>query len=375
MTTARTNRRVAAVASALCLALIVTIAILSATPSRDAFGRRPSTFFTDPSGARAIYLVLQQVLPSVEQWRVPLTALAWRRPNSGRSTLIVMGAPGPLGHGEAAVLEAWLESGGQLIVATSAEWHLQRRRGAEAAKGFLAGHDIQVRKNLSGEAAIAGSLARSVGRGRIIYVPDGYAFSNDTLRTSDNAVWLAERCSEWGGPAWFDEYHQGFGEQRGLIPLVGLFATTPWGLVCLQLALAGAVYIVGCQRRFGRPLEELPVERTDPMETVQAIGGLFEASRARGLSARTIHQHLNAHLSAILGHRIDLANAQTRERLANPAGIGKADLDAYAQVVKDAVDGERASDADLLRIGREATAIARSFSHGVARSKRAAATG
>ena len=88
------------------------------------------------------------------------------------------------------------------------------------AEGFLAGHDIQVRKNLSGEAAIAGSLVKSIGHGRIIYVPDGYAFSNDTLRTSDNAVWLAERCSEWGGPALFDEYHQGFGEQRGLIPLV-----------------------------------------------------------------------------------------------------------------------------------------------------------
>src|SRR5439155_813563 len=136
MTTARTNRRVAAVASAICLALIVTIAILSATPSRDAFGRRSSTFFTDPSGARAIYLILQQVLPSVEQWRVPLTALTWRRPNAGRSTLIVMGAPGPLGHGEAAALQAWLQSGGQLIVATSAEWVLHRRRGGEARDGL-----------------------------------------------------------------------------------------------------------------------------------------------------------------------------------------------------------------------------------------------
>jgi len=375
MTTARTNRRVAAVASALCLALIVTIAILSATPSRDAFGRRPSTFFTDPSGARAIYLVLQRVLPSVEQWRRPLTALTWRPSSSGRSTLIVMGAPGPLGQSEAAALEAWIESGGQLIVATSAEWQRQRRRGAEPAQGFFAEHGIPLRKNLSGGAAIAGSLVRSVGQGRIIYVPDGYAFSNDTLRTSDNAVWLAERCSEWGGPALFDEYHQGFGEQRGLIPLIGVFAATSWGLACLQLALAAAVYIVGCQRRFGRPLEELPVERTDPMETVQAIGGLFEASQARALSARTIHQHLNASLSAILGYRIDLANAQTRERLANPAGIGKAELDAYADAVKDTVDGQRASDADLVRVGREATAIARSFSHGVARSKRAAATG
>src|SRR5437773_11087587 len=85
MTTARTNRRVAAVASAVCLALIVTIAILSATPSRDAFGRRSSTFFTDPSGARSIYLVLQQALPSVEQWRAPSLPPASRRPVFGRS--------------------------------------------------------------------------------------------------------------------------------------------------------------------------------------------------------------------------------------------------------------------------------------------------
>ena len=55
------NWRTAAAASAICLVLIVAIAILSAKPSSDAFLKRPSTFFTDPSGARAIYLVLQRV--------------------------------------------------------------------------------------------------------------------------------------------------------------------------------------------------------------------------------------------------------------------------------------------------------------------------
>src|SRR6059036_368805 len=168
MKIAWTNWRTAAVASGLCIVLIVIIAALSASPSDDTLLRRPSTFFTDQSGARAIYLVLQQVLPSAEQWRRPLTTLTWRRASSGRSTLIVMGAPGPLGESEAAALEAWIESGGQLIVATSVEWRLRRPLGAEPSKEFLARHGIQLRKNLTGGAAIAGSLVKSVGQGRII---------------------------------------------------------------------------------------------------------------------------------------------------------------------------------------------------------------
>jgi hypothetical protein len=370
------NWRTAAVASAICLVLIVAIAILSAKPSSDTFLKRPSTSFTDPSGARAIYLVLKRVLPSVEQWRFPISEL---KPPSTQSvaTLIALG-PNVFGQDEANALDAWIASGGQLILATDTDWHVQKNSADGTTKDFLARHDISVgavHDPLLKDSAFHAAVTKNAGRGRIVYVPDSYAFSNRSLRTTDSAVWLADRCTEWGGGVVFDEYHLGFGAQRGFLSLIAAFGITPWGMLCAQLALAGVVYILGCRRRFGRALEELPVERTNPIETVQAVAGLFESARARVLSARTIHQHVNAHVSSIVGYRIDLMDAQARERLAGPLRIERADLDSYAEAVKAAMSTRAMSDAELIRFGQQATAIARSFSHGSVRSKYSAAAG
>jgi hypothetical protein len=372
------NLRTAAVAAGLCLVLILTIALLSGKPSSDTLLKRPSTFFTDASGSRAVYLVLEKVLPSAGQWRLPITELKQPSPQ-GVGTLIAMG-PGMFGQGEVAALDAWVESGGQLILAADTDWLIQKNNADRTTKNFLARHGITPappprRPNSRSTGGIDAAVTRKAGRGRIIYVPNSYAFSNEALRTTDNAVWLVDRCLEWGGGAVFDEYHLGFGSQRSFSSLIASFAVTPWGLVCLQLALAGIVYLFACKRRFGRPLEELPVERTNPIETVQAVAGLFESARARALSARAIHQYLNSHVSSIMGYRIDLMAPESRDRLAGPMRIERADLDSYAQAASAAMTGRTMTDAELIRFGQQATAIARSFSHGTVRSKFSAAAG
>jgi hypothetical protein len=357
----------AGLAAALCVILIAVIAVLSANPSNDTVLRRPSTFFTDPSGARAIYLVLQRVLPSVEQWRLPATELTGPS-RRGAASFIAMG-PEPMGQAEARALDIWVSSGGQLILATGGDWPVQGS-AKDVRKTFLIAHGISP-ANRSGSAA-AMAVTKKVGMGRIIYVPDSHAFSNSNLSSTDNAVWLAERCEEWGGGVLFDEYHLGFAQQRGLVALIALFVATPWGLACAQLSLAGLVYIFGCRRRFGRPKEELPVERTNPIETVQALGGLFKTAGARALAARAMQQHLNAHVSSIVGRRIDLMDEETRNRLAGPLRIEKSDLDSYANAAR-AAAATSISDAELIQLGQKTTAIARSFSHGTDRGRRSSA--
>jgi hypothetical protein len=219
---------------------------------------------------------------------------------------------------------------------------------------------------------VESAIIKTFRKGRIVYVSDPYAFSNSSLGKTDNAVWLAERCSEWGSRVRFDEYHLGFAEQRGLISMAAMFAVTPWGLICVQLSLAGLVYLVGCRRRFGRPLDELPIERTNPIETVQALGGLLKSTRARALAARTVQQHLNAQVSAIVGHPVDLMNEGTRERLAGSLRIERDGLESYAKKAQAAGSGNP-SDAELIQFAQEATAVARSFSHGVVRGRRTGA--
>jgi hypothetical protein len=382
---ARKNFWTAIVAAGVCVILIAAITLLSIDSSSDIINRRPSTFFTDRTGTRALLLVLQQIIPATDQWRRPFSELPLQSA-SARSTLIVMSPDEALTESEAATLDRWIASGGQLILITNKEWRIRKPNKSEKpvkeedefiAQGYLARNGLQPKADISGENAIAAAVTKSMGAGRILFVSDPYAFSNETLRTTDNAVWIATRTSEWANAILIDEYHHGFGQRRDMLPLIGTFLMSPWGFVCMQLAFAGAIFMLGTRRRFGSPIEELPVERTSPIEAVEALGGLFETARARVLSVRTIHQYLNVQLTALFGYAIDLSNPAVRERIASRSSLRREELDAYADAVKQAIDGEILSDAEFIRIAREATSISRSFSHGNARqhSGRSAAAG
>jgi hypothetical protein len=370
------NRTTAVVAFGIALALIATIALLTPNAGGGDIPTPPSTFFASDSGAKAIYLVLQRLLPDTRQWRMPLTELE-HDSDARRATLIVMGPPAPLSEREADSLDSWIQNGGQLVLATSRTWDIQNPTGNRMEKpkrgDYLERHQIYRRPG-EGAKAVAASETRTVGKGRIIYLPDSHAFSNKMLRETDNAVWLATRVSEWGNGVLFDEYHQGFASRRGFFSLIGLFLFgSPWGFLCLQLGLAGAIYIVGCNRRFGKIIEEPPVERTSPIEAAEALGGLFQTAQARVLSTRAIHQYLNMRLSVFLGHRVDLSNPESRERIARRSGMDRARLDAYAQTVAGALEKPADKDAELVQIARSAANILRSLDHGSAASRRHAA--
>src|SRR5262245_3235972 len=128
----RGNRRTAVIAAIVCLVLIVAIAVLSEDPSRHSLVKQPSTFFTDSGGARGIYLVLQRVLPSAEQWRIPLTEL--NDPSRPKVTTLIAMNPNPFGQAEAKALEQWISSGGQLILAMNSDWAVQKRPGDSSTK-------------------------------------------------------------------------------------------------------------------------------------------------------------------------------------------------------------------------------------------------
>jgi hypothetical protein len=352
------------------------IAVLSPESKGGDMPTPPSTFFATDRGSKAIYLVFQQLRPETSRWRMPLTELRNHR-NLQRATLISLGPPNPLTGAEADALDTWIRTGGQLILATGRTWDIQTPRGDQSQRprteDYLARHQIE-RRSAKGPEAPANAQTISLGQGRIIYVPDSFAFSNETLRSTDNAVWLAERASEWGKVILFDEYHHGYATRRGFFSLIGLFLfSSAWGFVCLQLALAGIVYIAGYKRRFGKIVAEIPEERTSPIEAAEALGGLFRTAQARTLSVRSIHQHLNVELSRLIGHRVDLLNPESRIRFARRSKMSETELDAYASAVTVNLRQRASRDEDLVWIARTANNILRSLDHGPAATKRRAA--
>lgn len=364
------NLRIAVLAVAACMVLLVLLGLFSTDRASDTALGRPSTFFTDSTGARAIYLVLGELFPEgqVAQWRRPLTLLD---DGGGPSTLIVLGPRIGLGPEEARRLDAWIEAGGQLVLAASEPWAIDGGN-PENPQDYAGRHGLEPTRESGEGAAFESPAMISIGRGRLYYVPDTHAFSNGRLGESGSALWLADRIGEWGGAVLFDEHHLGFGQRRGLGAIVGAFLVTPWGLATMQLALAGLVYIVGYRKRFGRPVDPLPPERTSRIETVAALGDLFRAADARRLAVKAIDQHLTTGLSSGLGHRVDLEDARVGKRLEESA-IGEPS--AYAAAVREVLAGRRPEDAELVRIGHLASVIGRSLRHGSTEGERRASAG
>ncbi|MGH7815950.1 MAG: DUF4350 domain-containing protein, partial [Candidatus Binatia bacterium] len=312
MTFDRRNWLLAGSAIALLFILAALLAALAGERRADLILGRPSTFFTDPSGARALFLVMKKLLPAAEQWRQPLTRLPLPNRENSPSTLIVAGPSLPLSKVEAEHLDRWLSDGGQLILASADGWRLRQRKTTQLggakdedleepakvqAKDEAAANrpsylttrapalkwsksipaniretdgpsvpsaplKLQLRryfsatgdaKILAGAANAALAVELAVGQGRIVAIADPLVISNGALRAADNAVWLVTLAAAWGnGMALFDEYHHGFGEKRSAASLAWAFSKTPWGWCLWQIAAAGLLYIFVYRRRFGR---------------------------------------------------------------------------------------------------------------------------
>src|SRR5258707_1531027 len=122
MTAQTYNRVTATVATSVFLILSLLLANFSNRDSPDVIQRRPSTFFTDPTGARALLLVMRKLPPAVEQWRRPLYLLPLPDQADGASTLIVADPGRPISDRESQHLDRWLDAGGQLILLTGNGW-------------------------------------------------------------------------------------------------------------------------------------------------------------------------------------------------------------------------------------------------------------
>ena len=356
--TPQTRNRVTAVMAITLFAVIVfTLANVSPQATTDEFQRRPSSFFTDRSGGRALFLVMKSLLPNIEQWRKPMNFLPLPGRRDHYSTIIVAAPGRALAQSERDHLRRWLNAGGQLLLAHDSGWRTSQQlsengvevdddsdRGKRQTRSyFLAefapklrwgkpprdgktAHVIETdtamgplklmwRRSFSSTdelqvVAQAGdqilAVAIPVGKGRVVAIADPAVVTNKALREADNAVWLVTLAASWGnGRVLFDEYHHGFGVKRSPTELTNAFFATPWGWSVLQLAAAGMLFIFGVRRRFGRMEESLAVSRTSPIELAQARAGIFRVADAKPLAVELIMQHIGHRLGQMLGKTID----------------------------------------------------------------------
>jgi len=406
----------AILAVSLLVVLAAVLGALSVPRSPDPFLKRPSTFFTDENGARALLLVMKQLLPAVEQWRRPLNLLPLPAGNDSPTTLIVAGPRRPISPSEADHLDHWLAAGGQLILATGDGWRVTRRMapqdeeepgedpaedsaneaGREATKEttFLSRHaqNIQWSKpaaatneRLTGSAVPAGELnVRSqqrfsatedskvvasanenalaieipVREGRIVALADPTIVNNRALREADNAVWLVTLAAGWrNGKVLVDEFHHGFGKQRSAAELTWPFLQTPWGWCVLQIIAAGLLYVFGYRRRFGRISEPPLPARASALELLDARAGFFQTAAAQGLAVELIVQNLSQELAKAYGKPVDVSAVSQNLEALDKTNRSTKLFTSLRLLSAKAARGERLSDKEFVEVGRVAGEI------------------
>ncbi len=412
MTLDRRNWLLAGAAIALLFILAALLAALAGERRSDVMLRRPSTFFTDPSGARALLLVMKKLLPGADPWRQPLHQLPRPRAAGAPTTLIVAGPLLSLSKVEAEHLDRWLSDGGQLILASADGWPLRERKASrqvaaqdadskatskspgepiKAAKNpsYLATHapalrwselnnspflkvsgpsiphgplnlKLQRRFSATGDFTViaaasdhsALALELPVGQGRIVAIADPMAISNSALRSADNAVWLVTLAAAWGnGMVLFDEYHHGFGEKRSVARLAWAFSKTPWGWCLWQIGTAALLYFFVYRRRFGRISEPAVPSHSSPLEQVDARAGIFHAAGAQRLAVDLIMQNLSQELGHSHGRAIDVATLKpiAAKKFLIPESSDR--LVELQTLALKAARGDRLSEAEFIKVG------------------------
>ncbi len=336
----RKNRVTLASALAVLAVMALLFALNGGEEGQEDLLNRPSTFFTDSTGALGVFLTAQRFAPDVRRLRQSLKTLPLMS-GAERATVVVMAPIAPLAGGEREALLDWVRNGGQLVFADDRDWPSAPDLRSALAKRLAEGGDEDpddaeaeaeasdfmeslgfgfesdegmLSRGLEAGAPLAVSgwiqpdptgvitplatfegralaATRTLGEGRVLAVADGAVWSNGRLRQAgQNAATLIGACLDWGGPILFDERHLGFGEKRGLAALTLLFAGTPWGVVFIHLGLAGALYALATRSRFGPIRDPRVRQRRDPLELIAARAGFFSVARARDFCLEAIHK-------------------------------------------------------------------------------------
>jgi hypothetical protein len=137
------------------------------------------------------------------------------------------------------------------------------------------------------------------GRGRIVLGADPDLLRNDAIRVCKYGLdVMAVRMLEYFGGAAdgarrtivFDEYHQGYGEQRGTMSAVASYLIgEPSGRLLFQLLAAGLVLLLAVAPRLIPPFDPQRIERRSPLEHVDALGRAYaQVGATRSATTRLV---------------------------------------------------------------------------------------
>jgi hypothetical protein len=315
------DRRLLLIAGAILLVLSAGLAFAGIDPQEQ--GRSiPSTYSSGSDGARAAYLLLQELHYKVSRWERPPTDL----PSDPEDVVLILADPleSP-SKPERAALQRFVEEGGQVLFTgariksffpeakvdpeiPSAEW---KTFSANLPSNYTAGAEKIVLEGGTTWQAPAGSqlplygemrspvvVSWRFGEGRVLWWAAATPLTNSGITREGNLNLFLNAMSSpvpgdrSGVQIYWDEYFHG--QQLSLWSYV---RKTPvaWGLA--QLGVLGVIVFLTFGRRSGPIMLPPVVSRLSPLEFVDTLGGLYERAGAEPAVVGLVYQRFRGTLA------------------------------------------------------------------------------
>jgi len=315
------DRKLLLIGGAVLLVLTAGLALLGINPAEQGM-QIPSSYSAGSSGARAAYLLLQDLHYKVSRWERSPTEL----PGKPDEVVLILAEPLETpGKEEREALRRFVNEGGQVLFTGARidsffpgakvdakiavlEW---KTFSADLPSNYTFGAPkIVLQTGTAWQAPVASQLPlygdpRSpvviswrIGEGRILWWAAATPLTNAGITREGNLnLFLNAMNSPVPGDRapvqiYWDEYFHG---QR--TSLWSYVQKTPvaWGL--LQLTMLGAIVFFTNGRRSGPVMLPAVVSRLSPLEFVDTLGGLYERAGAEPAVVGFVYQRFRATLS------------------------------------------------------------------------------
>lgn len=303
------------------VALIIVLIAIFAPPADDS-DPTPSSYSTETHGAKAAYLLLQQLGYHVERWNSPLADLATQ---ANRQTVLIVAEPymWNLKRGFGPVRRVLEQGGRVLAIGFTGGWllpdnhieadpnHFRVLCNAQP-EGFgklaNSGNVSILPTSAWGRTGAAQSVAYTcsgrpvvvsypVGKGSAVWWASAWPLENGGIAHGDN---LALLLASIGPPAgkrviWDESLHE------GAAPLSALLRGTPLPLLWWQLGLVALLLLLSHGRRSGPLWPDPAVSRASSAEFVDSLGELYRKVHSANVAVTIAWERFALAAAGLLG--------------------------------------------------------------------------
>jgi Domain of unknown function (DUF4350) len=305
------------------VAMVVLLALtfaLAPPPAQQSIGY-PSSYSPEWAGAKAAFLLLNQLGYHAERWERPPEDL----PANPQGTVLILAEPSEDASNEERIaIREFVSDGGkvlalggaaaQLAPDASAEevpsWDLSSKTYSSLLPSPLTRDAPEItmvapdrwtshkpsQLGLYGAAEKPVVVSYRVGRGEVIWWASSSPLSNGLIREKNNLAFFLNAVGPASSRVLWDEYFHG---ARG--SLASYFAETPLPWAGLQIGIVFLAAVFTFSRRAG-PVRVPAVEsRLSPLEFVETLGDLYQSAHASPAAVGVAYQRLRTSLSRKLG--------------------------------------------------------------------------